>query len=283
MAKPPRRAAPPPRVPPRAQSPELRNPEGWQGWDDYAPFYDWENARTLGRRDVPFWHRMTAAVRGQVLELGCGTGRITMPLAHEGVRMVGVDRSHEMLARARRRVTRQRRGRKPRLVRADIRALPFGEAVFPMVIAPYGVLQSLLSERDLRATLAEAARVVQPDGIFGLELVADLPSWGEYAKRVSLRGRRGAGGAHVTLIESVRQDRRRRLTIFDQEFVERRGRQTRRRTFALTFRTLTVPQMASRLGAAGFAIEAVLGDYQGGPWDMRAEVWILLARRTAKR
>ena len=31
--------------------------EGWHGWDDYAPFYDWENARTLGRRDVPFWLR----------------------------------------------------------------------------------------------------------------------------------------------------------------------------------------------------------------------------------
>jgi len=26
--------------------------EGWQGWDDYAPFYDWENAQTQARRDV---------------------------------------------------------------------------------------------------------------------------------------------------------------------------------------------------------------------------------------
>jgi ubiquinone/menaquinone biosynthesis C-methylase UbiE len=268
------------RVPPATSG---TAPQGWQGWDDYAPFYDWENARTLGRRDVPFWHRMTAAVRGQVLELGCGTGRITMPLAHEGVRLVGVDRSQEMLARARWRVVRQRRGRRPRLIRADIRALPFEDASFPMIIAPYGILQSLLSERDLRATLAEAARVVGPDGIFALELVADLPSWSEYSKRVSLRGRRGHAGAHVTLVESVRQDRRRGFTIFDQEFVERRGRQTRRKTFALTFRTLSVPQMTRRLAAAGFAVEAVLGDYQGGPWDPRADVWILLARRTAKR
>lgn len=273
---------PPRRAPSRAPSPDPRSPQGWQGWDDYAPFYDWENARTLGRRDVPFWHRMTGTVRGQVLELGCGTGRITMPLAHEGVRLVGVDRSHEMLARARTRVTRQRRGRKPTLVRADIRALPFAAGSFPMVIAPYGILQSLLSERDLRATLAEAARVVRRDGIFGMELVADLPSWTEYSKRISLRGRRGRGGAHVTLLESVRQDRRRRLTIFDQEFVERRGGQTRRKAFALTFRTLSVPQMTRRLAAAGFAVEAVLGDYQGGPWEPQSDVWILLARRTAK-
>jgi SAM-dependent methyltransferase len=256
-----------------------RRPQGWQGWDDYAPYYDWENARTLGRRDVPFWLRMSGAVQGPVLELGCGTGRVTMPLAHEGVHVVGVDRSAEMLARAVRRKRRQRRGVRPDLTRADIRALPFGSGAFQMAIAPYGILQSLLSERDLAATLREVARVVQPDGIFGLELVADLPAWGEYAKRISLRGRRGTRGAHVTLIESVRQERRRQLTIFDQEFVERRGSLTRRHRFALTFRTLSVPQMTRRLAAAGFSIEAVLGDYQGGPWDRRADVWIILARR----
>jgi SAM-dependent methyltransferase len=206
-----------------------------------------------------------------------------MPLAHDGVHVVGVDRSAEMLARARRRVRRQRRGVRPDLARADIRSLPFAGAAFQMAIAPYGILQSLLSERDLAATLREVARVVQPGGIFGLELVADLPAWGEYTKRISLRGRRRPGGSHVTLLESVRQDRRRRLTIFDQEFVERRGSRTRRHAFALTFRTLSVPQMTRRLTAAGFSIEAVLGDYQGGPWDRRADVWIVLARRLTGR
>ena len=253
--------------------------EGWHGWDEYAPFYDWENARTLGRRDVPFWLRMTGAVNGAVLELGCGTGRVTLPLAHEGVHVIGVDRSGEMLARARRRVRRQRRGVLPDLVRGDIRHLPFPDDAFPLVIAPYGILQSLLSERDLKATLGEVARVVEHDGMFGLELVADLPSWGEHGKRVSLRGRRTPGGTHVTLLESVRQDKARGLTIFDQEFVERRGRAVRRRAFALTFRTLSVPQMTRRLEKAGFRLEMLLGDYQGGPWDPRAEVWIMLARK----
>jgi ubiquinone/menaquinone biosynthesis C-methylase UbiE len=253
--------------------------EGWHGWDDYAPFYDWENARTLGRRDVPFWLRMSGAVQGPVLELGCGTGRVTMPLAHEGVHVVGVDRSGEMLARARRRVVRQRRGVEPDLVRGDIRYLPFPKASFQLVMAPYGVLQSLLSERDLKATLAEVARVVEPDGMLGLELVADLPSWGEHGKRVSMRGRRRAGGAQVTLLESVRQDRTKGLTIFDQEFVERRGTALRRHSFALTFRTLSVPQMTKRLENAGFQVEMLLGDYQGGPWDPRAEVWIIMARK----
>ena len=94
----------------------------------------------------------------------------------------------------------------------------------------------------------------------------DLPRWSEYDRRVSLAGRRGRG--HVTLTESVRQDRAPGLTIFDQEYEERRaaGRRTVHR-FSLTFRTISVPQMRRRLERAGFAIDAVLGDYDGGPWD----------------
>ncbi len=254
--------------------------EGYEGWDDYAPFYDWENARTLGRRDVPFWRALASQQDGPVLELGCGTGRISVPLARAGVSLVGIDRSEAMLARARRRLTRARLTRNARLLRADIRALPFRAASFPLVMAPYGVLQSLLRERDLAATLDAVARVLRRHATFGIELVADLPSWDEYRKRISLSGWRGGRrGSHLTLVETVRQDRARRLTIFDQQFIERRGRQRRTHAFSLTFRTLSVPQMARRLEKAGFEISALLGDYRGGPWDPRADVWMILARR----
>ena len=36
--------------------------DGWKGWDDYADFYDWENAQTLDRRDVRFWQDMAQRV-----------------------------------------------------------------------------------------------------------------------------------------------------------------------------------------------------------------------------
>ena len=254
--------------------------EGYEGWDEYAPFYDWENARTLGRRDVRFWRRLALETPGPILELGCGTGRIAIPLGKARGQIVGVDRSEAMLTRARRRVTRNKLTRRLKLIRGDIRYLPFPLGTFGAVIAPYGILQSLVRERDLAATLTAVHGALRPGGTFGLELVADLPSWEEYRKRISLRGWKGRkGGAHVTLVETVRQDRVRRLTIFDQEFTERRGRQRRTCRFALTFRTLTVPQMVRRLEKAGFEVTALLGDYRGGPWDERAEVWMVLARR----
>ena len=255
-----------------------RQAEGWHGWDDYAPFYDWENAQTVARRDVAFWQRLAAAQDGKVLELGCGTGRISVPVARHGVDLIGIDRSAPMLAHAQRRL-RRLRDRLPRLIRGDIRRLPFRPATrFALVMAPYGILQSLTKESDLRATLASVHRVLRRGGLFGIDLVPDLPQWSEYSGRTSLAGRRGKT-THLTLVESVRQDRRRRLTIFDQEYVERRGRQRRTHRFTLTFRTLSVRQMTERLDKAGFRIEAVLGDYEGGPWDPRADVWLILASR----
>jgi hypothetical protein len=183
-----------------------------------------------------------------------------------------------MLARAgrRRRCARQRLS--IQLIRGDIRHMPFSDRTFSLAIAPYGILQSLLSERDLTATLAAVTRTLAHGATFGLELVADLPSWREYSRRVSLRGRR-ANGTRVTLVESVRQDRARKLTLFDQEFVEAAGATVRRRRFTLAFRTLTVRQMTRRLEKAGLEVTALLGDYQGGPWDPRAEAWIILATR----
>jgi ubiquinone/menaquinone biosynthesis C-methylase UbiE len=282
--------------------------KGHEGWDDYAAYYDWENAQTVGRRDIGFWsafaqgasasapgsstfaRRATAdkpadqparraGRRAPILELGCGTGRVAVPVAKAGATVIGIDRSESMLARARMRVRRARLGGRVKLIRGDIGHLPFPDQSFPLVMAPYGILQSLLDERLLSATLRDVGRVLVRKGTFGVELVADLPAWDEYANRVTFRSKRGPHGQPIQLIESVTQDRRKHITRFEQEFVEGRGRSATRKKFSLAFRTLTVPQMVQRLETAGLEVSALLGDYQGGPWDLRAEVWIILARR----
>lgn len=253
--------------------------KGYEGWDDYADYYDWENAQTVGKRDIAFWKRMASSVDGPILELGCGTGRVALPVARHGATVIGIDRSASMLARARMRVKRSRLAKRVKLIRGDIRHLPFPDRSFPLVMAPYGILQSLLDEQLLSATLQQVRRVLTKEGTFGMELVADLPAWEEYSKRTSLTGKRGPNGKPIALIESVKQDRRNHITRFEQEFVEGRGRSATRRKFTLAFRTLSVPEMVSRLEKAGLEVTDLLGDYQGGPWDLRADVWIILARK----
>src|SRR5688500_4966298 len=198
-------------LPPLPNGRQTDMADGAGGWDEYAPFYDWENAQTVARRDVPFWQRLASAQSGRVLELGCGTGRVSVPVARSGADLTGIDRSQPMLERAGQRL-RRLRGASTHLVRGDIRALPFRRRPgFALVMAPYGILQPLTRERALRQTLDSVHGVLRPKGLFVIDLVPDLPRWSEYQGRKSLAGRHGRA-AHLTLIESVRQDRKRRLT-----------------------------------------------------------------------
>ena len=255
--------------------------EGWRGWDDYARFYDWENAQTMGRRDVKFWQQMARKAGGPVLELGSGTGRVSLPMARTGAVVIGIDRSASMLERAHKRIRLAKLGAHLHLVRGDIRFLPLPTASVSLVAAPYGILQSLLDDDALDAALASAFRVVAKGGILAIDMVSDLVSWQEYDRRAKLRGTMRGSSAHITLVESVRQDRARGVTTFDQEFIERRGARRHVHAFSISFRTVSVQEMARRLELAGFTVSAVLGDYDGGPWDSRADVWLIVARRPA--
>ena len=133
---------------------------------------------------------MAERANGPVLELGCGTGRVTIPVARTGARIVGVDRSSEMLAHALKRSRRARvdAGAARGCAATSAFCRSATSARFNLVMAPYGILQSLVRESDLKATLASVARVLAPGGIFGVDLVPDLPVWKEYRDKVRFRG-----------------------------------------------------------------------------------------------
>jgi SAM-dependent methyltransferase len=183
-----------------------------------------------------------------------------------------------MLTRALARAQRLPAIRRPGIVRGDVRHLPFASGSMHVVVAAYGLLQSLLTPGDMNRLLREVARVLRPGGLFGAELVPDLPAWSEHGPRVQMAGKLPNGG-RLELVESVEQDRRRRLTIFHEQFVERRGRVRHERRFTLVFRTEPMPRLLQRLVRAGFRTERLLGDYNGRPWRLDSPAWLLLARK----
>ena len=253
-------------------------PAGHEGWGAYAPFYDWENARTMGRRDLVFWRQLARRTGGRVLELGSGTGRLTVPLHRHGIPVVGVDRTTEMLQRVAPRARRARTTRPP-LARGDVTGLPFADGSFRLVMAPYGMLQSLLSDVLLARAIREAWRVLEPGGLFGSTWCLTSPSGASTRRKLVFFSPEGPRGRPISLRETVRQDRDKRLTTFEQEYIEGRGASRQVTPFTIRFRTLPLPAIAGRVERAGFDVEAVLGDYRGAAWDRRADVWLLLARK----
>ncbi|GAH42818.1 unnamed protein product, partial [marine sediment metagenome] len=73
--------------------------------DDYfyinGQHYDYEIKARNSYESIPFYVKQVKKYGSPVLELACGTGRITIPIAKEGIPIVGLDFSAKMLTQAR--------------------------------------------------------------------------------------------------------------------------------------------------------------------------------------
>lgn len=92
------------------------------------------------------------AVKGNVLEIGVGTGRIANPVAAAGCRVIGIDISLNMLNEV---------GENLRLLQGDMHRLPFPDNFFDAVLA----VHVLHLSRDWQQVIREIARVLRPDGV----------------------------------------------------------------------------------------------------------------------
>jgi len=78
------------------------------GYDAIAELYDEDMGASAPAGDVEFYLAKARETSGRTLELGCGTGRITLPLAAAGCEVIGADRSLAMLGVLRRKAREQR-------------------------------------------------------------------------------------------------------------------------------------------------------------------------------
>lgn len=129
------------------------------GYRGIAGPYDLLQGPVERFRHGPLRRRLFEGVRGAVLDAGAGTG-LNMPFYPEGAEVVALDRSPEMLARARRRA---RRLRVPVTLReADVRATGFPDDRFDFIVATF--LFCVLAEADQLPALRELGRITRPGG-----------------------------------------------------------------------------------------------------------------------
>ena len=132
-------------------------------YDRIASFYDpWSRSVT---EDVGFYAEQALASGGPVVELAVGTGRIAVPIAQAGIRVIGVDSSPEMLGIAQSAAESAGVGELVDLRLGDLRDPPVPERV-PLVICPFRSLMHMETEDEKQRAARAARGLLEPGGRF---------------------------------------------------------------------------------------------------------------------
>lgn len=116
---------------------------------------------------LDFYRRQVARYGEPVLELACGSGRFTIPLAHEGVNITGVDISEEMLDLAKRKISKD--GGNIRFLQGDMRNFDLGEK-FKLIFIPAQSLSHLYTRGEIEDCFRCVRRHLADEGRFLIEL-----------------------------------------------------------------------------------------------------------------
>jgi len=224
-------------------------------YDAIAELYDPWSASVV--EDVAFYLEEARRSGGPVVELGVGTGRIAVPIAADGISVIGVDSSRGMLDVCARRATLA--GVELDLRVGDLRKPPVSERV-PLVICPFRSLLHMHTDEDRLSVLAAAYDLLVPGGRFVFDVFA--PDAADIAQTHERWLEREPGiFEHAVWDETARTLT---LTVRDDQLET---------TMALAW--LSPKEWQALLEAAGFEIQACYGWFDRSPYRGREDtVWI---------
>jgi SAM-dependent methyltransferase len=254
-----------------------RNSQG-HALDQWADYYD---LLASGREDmIAFYKGLINRRTKSVLELGCGTGTITIACAQQlrrqtdGHRVVGVDLSAAML-----RIAREADDTIEWI--CDNMRSPHVTGSFDLVICCFNTLQELLTEKDLAEALTSVRGLLTPSSIFAFDIYQPNP---EFLSQPQLnRAARLATGAAGERLE-VREDCvfdpiSQVLTIEWRLHVDNMPKQLP--PWRYFYRQYSAASIESQLSAAGFVTQKKFGGFDGSPLTKSSKKMVIVCRLSA--
>lgn len=235
--------------------------------------------------DVQFYVEEAEKAGSPVLELGCGTGRILIPVAESGITIVGLDSSPDMLSIAKGKVPKLSVDTQQRieLVEGDMRDFSL-EQQFKLIMIPYRAFLHLMTPEDQRQALACIREHLTDDGrlvlnMFDprLDIIAEhmgflgaaMKNEGEFihpdtGHKVFVWGTRRYYPVDQTLEQYF---------IFEE--LDDAGRTISKTYSPLALRYVYRYEMQYLLELCGYTVEALYGDFQRGPFRYGGEqIWV---------
>ncbi len=260
----------------------LNYPESSRIFDRFARFYD-QDYRYYDD-DIDAILALAAECGDPILELGCGTGRVLLPLVKAGHEVTGVDISPALLDCA---ASKLHRGAlKAQLVQADLRAYDLPVKTFAFSFCTSNTLMHFTTPTDQIAVLRNAARHLRPGGKLLIDLFnPDLQRLFAVDGLMELAGcwQDEESGAEVLkwCVRKVDPAEQLQETTFIYEEIFPDGR-TQRTLCPFTLRYLWRSEAELMLQIAGLHVEEVWGDFDGATYTSASEHLILIAAKPAR-
>lgn len=244
--------------------------------EEYADpeIYDLENQEF--EPDGSFFLDFAKRLDGPVLELGCGTGRVTIPLAQNGVDITGLDVVPVMLERA-----KQKAGTLPiQWVIADGRAFQLNRS-FRLIFETGSVFQHILTRPDQEAFLAQVRKHLESDGRFianlvfpHLERLTSVETEKEWFTYENYAGQevRVSGTEHYDPIQQVK------IETAYRRWVDNKGQKILK-IAPLSLRYTFPQEMEALLHYNGFQVLEKFGDWDSSPLTGTSRNMIFVCKR----
>jgi len=226
--------------------------------------------------DVEFYRTLAREAGGSVLELGCGSGRVLLPIARDGIACTGLDSSAAMLEE----LARKSPPENLRLVAGAMQDFDLGAQRFSLIYSAFRSFQHLLTVEDQLSCLRAVRRHLAPGGLFALDVFAPkLERIAVFDEKEFEEMRWRDGEVEIVRFTSVRRDPATQIMDVTFRFERRRpGAPTEIHAVQTRMRWFFRYELEHLLVRAGFSSLEFFGGFDRRSYDYFSGETVVIAR-----
>lgn len=212
--------------------------------------------------DIPFYKALCGKYGGNILELMCGTGRVSMPLVEDGVNLTCVDYSQEMLDV----FARKAAGKSVSLICQDICELDIGRK-FDFIFIPFNSITEITDKEKRRRAIKRIHGLLADGGDFLVTLYNPPYRLKSADGNMKYIGKFDISGNRTLIVTYCNLYNKAASLVYGTQFYEIYDCENRlldKRCLNISFSLITRDEMVEMAGEAGFRLKELYGDYSFG-------------------
>jgi len=250
-------------------------------WEEFAEYYDWELELFCikQKQDIKLWSYLAEKYGDPVLELACGSGRITLPLAERGYKITALDNSERMLRPL---LKRSAAITNLSVLKADMVDFKIPER-FKFCFIPYSSFQQLLNQEDQLKCLKNIYTHLEKDGILALDIGTHICEGEDQPEfQPHYTAEHPEDDSVISMYTSFRTDRDKSIRHWKDKYIktDAKGKRT---DFInhISLMDLPVSEMTELLHICNFELIDLFGSFERDPYSEDSDNTIFVAKKLA--